>query len=488
MSMSSYHSKALLTDFYQLTMSYGYWKANMHNRIAAFHLNFRKKPFNGSFAIAAGLSDVIDFIENFRFSSCDIKYLSSLLGGDNTPIFETKFLDYLHNLKLTVDIDAIEEGMAVFPYEPILRVTGPILQVQLLESSILNIINFQTLIATKAARIVEAAYPQDVVEFGLRRAQGENGAIAASRAAYIGGVSATSNVLAGKMLGIPVSGTHSHSWIMAFDTEEKAFEEYVKIFPHQCNLLVDTYNSIEGAKKAIAVVKKASKNNVKLLGLRLDSGDLANLSIIIRKMLDEEGLFDTKIVASNELDENIIKDLKQQGAKIDVWAVGTNLVTGGSQGALDGIYKLTAIKDNKDKWQYKVKVSEQIEKVSCPGILQVRRFVNDDNYYAGDVIYDENNYQEKKDVFEAVDPVFYSVSSKFSSLSMKYKDMLVPIFRKGKCVYKKRLISTIRENTMMELQKLKPSVKRFLNPESYFAGVEKTLNDERCKLIHKKNK
>jgi len=311
-------SLALLTDLYELTMAYGYWKLGMMERQASFSLSFRRRPFGGNYAIAAGLQTAIEFIEAFRFGESDLTYLEGLKTPNGEYLFEPKFLDYLSKLSLNCDLYAMPEGTPVFPYEPLLFVRGPILEAQILESALLNIINFQTLIATKASRICEAAEGDEVVEFGLRRAQGIDGALSGTRASFVGGCHATSNVIAGKHFGIPVKGTHAHSWIMAFDKEEEAFKAYADVMPNNCIYLVDTYNTIEGVKKAIAVAKTKKE---KMLGVRLDSGDLAQLSIEIRKLLDEAGFTDAKIMASNELDEWVIRDLKMQGAKVNLWGV-----------------------------------------------------------------------------------------------------------------------------------------------------------------------
>ncbi len=473
-------SLALLTDFYELTMAYGYWKKGMADREAAFHLFFRRKPFNGGFAIAAGLEIALDFIENFHYSASDLAYLEQLKAADGSSIFEPKFLEFLSRFSFKCDIDAMPEGTAVFPYEPLLRVQGPILHAQLLECPLLNIINFQSLIATKAARICWAARPDPVVEFGMRRAQGIDGALAASRAAYIGGCDSTSHTLAGKIYGIPVRGTHAHSWIMAFDEEETSFETYAEVMPKNCIFLIDTYDTIGGVKKAMAVAKKMHHRGVEMIGVRLDSGDLAHLSIEVRKLLDEGGFPKAKIMASNELDEFIINDLKHQGAKIDIWGVGTNLVTGKDQPALDGVYKLSAIKDEKGKWQYKVKLSEQLVKVTNPGLSQVRRFY-DDNGYIADMIYDIHS--ELPSHLECIDP-FDAAHLQTFSPKIKSKDLLVPILREGKRVYKSPPLKEIREKTLIELSQFHPATRRFLNPQPYFVGLEKSLYELKLSLIH----
>lgn len=476
---SNHTSLALLTDFYQITMSYAYWKAGLQNRESVFHLFFRRWPFGGGFTVAAGLEDVIKYLQNFRFDESDIEYLRTLKSPTGKPFFEEGFFEYLKELKFTCDIDAVVEGSVVFPYEPLLRVKGPLLQCQLLESVLLNQINFSTLIATKAARVNIAAHGDTVFEFGLRRAQGIDGAITASRAAFIGGCSATSNVLAGKLYGIPVGGTHSHSWVMLFDDELESFQEYAKYLPDNCVFLVDTYNTIEGIKRAIVVGKTLRDQGYEMRGIRLDSGDLAYLSIQARKMLDDAGFKDADIYASNELDEIIISELKRQGAKITVWGVGTHLVTGKDQPALDGVYKLSAIKDENGVWVYKLKLSEQMMKVSNPGILQVRRYESNGEYIA-DAIYDEG-HPIKGDCL-IVDP-FDPTKDKLLKQNLPYQDLLKPIFRQGKLVYSLPKLTDIREKTIAELSKFPVGIKRFLYPHQYIVGMEKKIYDLKVDLI-----
>lgn len=464
-------SLALLTDLYQITMVYGYWKAKIAERQAVFHLNFRRWPFKGGFAIAAGLETAIQFLHELHFSDTDLAYLEEL------DLFEKPFFEFLSGFRFSCDVEAVPEGSLVFPYEPMLRVKGPLWQAQLLESPMLNIINFQTLVATKAARISLAAHPDPVVEFGMRRAQGIDGAISASRAAFIGGCESTSDVIAGKLFGIPVRGTHAHSWIMAFEDEETAFEEFAKMRPKNCVMLIDTYNSIEGAKKAIKVAK--ALKNFDLTALRIDSGDLAKLSIEIRKMLDGAGFAKTRIMASNELDEYLIRDLKQQGAKINTWGVGTHLVTGKDQSALDGVYKLAAIQNEKGEWVYKLKLSEQTAKVTNPGILQVRRFFNG-QFYTADAIYDElTGIGESTTIVDIHDP------NKQMRAGGEHIDLLVPIFREGKQVYIAPSIQESQEHAKRELSKLPVGMERFTNPELYLAGLEESLYKKKVELIRK---
>ncbi|HSW86999.1 MAG TPA: nicotinate phosphoribosyltransferase [Rhabdochlamydiaceae bacterium] len=473
------HSLALLVDFYHLTMIYGYWKMGWTKKEAAFHLFFRRKPFKGEFAIAAGLEVALDYIKNFCFTQSDLSYLEQLKDRSGKPLFEEAFLKYLEHFSFSCNIDAMAEGTPVFPYEPIVRVEGPIIEAQLLEAPLLNIINFQTLIATKASRVCWAAKPDPVVEFGLRRAQGIDGAISASRAAFIGGCESTSHVLAGQLFGIPVRGTHAHSWIMAFDDEEESFRAYAEAMPKNCIFLVDTFDSIKGTKKAIKVSKDLKDKGVEMAGIRLDSGDLASLSIETRKLLDEAGFPNAQIMASNELDEYIIQDLKSQGAKINIWGVGTHLVTGKDQPALDGVYKLSAVRDPGGKWQPRLKISEQLAKVSNPGILQVRRFF-DDHQCVADMIFDlETKPSERPTIIDPFDPIHIKQVDR----SLKYKDLLIPVMRSGKVVYNSPSLEKIRQYCIDELAQFPSTLRRFLNPQPYFVGVDKVFHDKKIEMI-----
>lgn len=472
-------SLALLTDLYQLTMSYGYWKMGLDKKESVFHLFFRRAPFQGGFTIAAGLEAVVNFLERFRFDASDLAYLEQLQGPDGNPHFSAAFLDYLSTLKFTGQVDAVPEGTAVFPYEPIVRIQGPLIECQILETPLLNLINFPTLIATKAARICLAAKEDSVLEFGVRRAQGIDGALTASRAAYIGGCDSTSNVLAGKLFGIPVKGTHSHSWIMVFDDELEAFKSYAEAMPDNCVFLVDTYDTLEGVKKAIEVGLWLRSQGKKMLGIRLDSGDLADLSIKSRELLNQAGFNDAMIVASNELDETIISELKRQGAQINVWGVGTNLVTAKDQPALDGVYKLSAIRDQGQAWKYKLKLSEQMLKVSNPGILQVKRLYSDKENVT-DVIYDIQ--MPLKEGSRMVDPLDPTKERQLRKGTYS-KDLLEPIFRDGERVYDLPSLQDIRKRTQQELKHFHVGIKRFLNPHVYFVGMEKNLYDMKIQLI-----
>jgi nicotinate phosphoribosyltransferase len=472
-------SLALLTDFYELTMACGYWKLGLADRQAVFYHLFRQNPFNGGFAIAAGLEYLIDYLANLRFTDDDLAYLAALTGNDGKPIFDLPFLDHLRTLRFCCDVDAIPEGTAVFPNEPLVRVTGPILQAQIIETVVLNLVNFQTLIATKAARVCLAASPHPVIEFGLRRAQGIDGGLAASRAAYVGGCAATSNVLAGKLFSIPVRGTHAHSWVMCFDDELQAFQAYAQAMPNNCILLVDTYNTLQGVHNAVKVGHWLRSTGHDLAGIRLDSGDLAYLSIQARGILDAAGFTNTAILASNELDETIIASLKQQAAPITAWGVGTRLATAYDQPALGGIYKLAALRDNTGPWQHKIKLSELAAKTSTPGILQVRRFLAP-NEFLGDAIYDQLLGITNPPTL--VDPSDITRRKTFPH-DAAHEDLLVPIFRAGRPVYSSPSLEQIRRRTQDQLARLHPAVKRLLNPHQYPAGLEKGLHELKTRMI-----
>ncbi len=475
-------SLALLTDLYQLTMAYGYWKTGLAERGACFHVTFRRNPFDGGYAIACGLASVIEYIKKIQFGDGDNAYLAQLQGNDGKPLFDRAFLVHLRRLRFNLEIDAVPEGTAVFANEPLVRVQGPLMQAQIVETALLNMINFQTLIATKSARVCEAAKGDDVLEFGLRRAQGVDGGMSATRAAYIGGCNATSNVLAGKSFGIPVRGTHAHSWVMSFDSEIDAFEAYAKAMPNNCVFLVDTYNTLEGVRRAVEVGKRLRLRGHEMLGIRLDSGDLAYLSIEARQILDEGGFPDAKILASNDLDEYIIADLKQQGARIDTWGVGTRLVTAYDQPALGGVYKLSAMQDGSKKWQHKIKLSEQSAKISIPGILQVRRYRKPDGCFIADAIYD--TLTSIGDGCCVIDPADMT-RRKAIEPGTPHEDLLVPIFREGKCVYDQPPLAQIRQRTLDQLAALHPTIRRFKNPHRYPAGLEQKLFDLRNELILK---
>ena len=471
--------RALLTDLYQLTMAYGYWKSGRAEREAVFHLLFRNSPFQSGFTLAAGLAPAIDFLRTFRFTGDDLAFLGTVRGNDDRPLFDRGFLDYLGTLRFSCDVDAIPEGTAVFPQEPLLRIQGPILQCQLLETALLNLINFQTLIATKAARICLAARGEPVLEFGLRRAQGVDGALAASRAAYIGGCAATSNVLAARLYGIPVRGTHAHSWVMSFDDEREAFRAYAEAMPNNCVFLVDTYDTLEGVRRAVEAGHLLRERGHEMVGIRLDSGDLAWLSVEARKILDGGGFPKAVIVASNDLDEHIIANLKEQGATINVWGVGTKLVTGYDQPALGGVYKLGAARDDDGRWSYKVKLSEQTAKVSTPGIQQVRRF-RSEKEFIGDGIFDVE--RGLPDGFTMVDPLD-ATRRKYFAPGTLFEDLLVPIFRRGKLVYQPPALMDVRQRAQAQLAMFHMGIKRLMNPHEYPVGLEVGLHNLKTELV-----
>lgn len=472
-----YTYSPLLTDLYELTMAYGYWKLNMHEQEAAFDLIYRKNPFNGNYALCCGMASVVEFLKNWQFKPDDISYLASLKNVRDEPLFPQDFLDYLSKLKFSCHIDAVPEGTVVFPQIPLVRVEGPILQCQLLESPLLNIINFQTLIATKASRVYRAVEGGEIIEFGMRRAQGPDGAVSASRASYIGGCTSTSNTLAGKLYDIPVRGTHAHSWVTAFPDELTSFQAYASVMPHNCVLLVDTYNTIEGVVNAVEIAKKLRAENAQLLGIRLDSGDMADLSIKARKILDDAGFKDTAILASNSLDEYVIASLKQQGAKIDAWGVGTHLATAYDQPALDGVYKLSALKDKEGVWRYKLKLSESVKKISNPGRHQVRRFFYNDRYVM-DVIYDLT-----LDISDTPEAVLLENSNTIKKLDDfdAFVDLLEPVFRHGQYVQKAPSIHQLRESAISEVEQF--SQKH--GDKHYPIALEKELHDLKQKLIEK---
>src|SRR6266851_3137203 len=436
-------------DLYEVTMACGYWKAGVSDYEAAFHVTFRENPFDGEFTVASGLATVIDFLRAFRVDETEINYLAAQRGNDGKPLFSAGFLDYLRGLRLTCDVDAIPEGTLIFPNEPMIRVCGPISQCQLLETALLNILNFQSLIATKAARVCLAAENDAVIEFGLRRAQGVDGGLSAARAAFIGGCAGTSNLQAGQQYGIPVSGTQAHSWIMFFEKESKAFQIYAKALPNNCVFLVDTYDSINGLRRAIKVAKQLQKDGHELIGVRLDSGDRASLSIETRRMLDKAGFPNAKIVCSGDLDEFTIAEMKQRGAKIDIWGVGTRLTTGQPDAALGGIYKLGAIRRPGGEWQYRIKLSEQSGKASVPGSLQVRRFYQPDGRFMADAIYEtDHGVSEPGEILD----VETENKTKIPR-NTHYSDLLVPIFRYGELVYRVPGIEASRAYARKQLRR-----------------------------------
>ena len=454
----------LLTDLYQLTMMQGYFENDVNNHEVVFDLFYRNNPSGNGYAICCGLEPASDYIKHRHFTDGDIEYLDSL------NIFSKAFLEYLRSFKFTGDIDAIPEGTVVQPNEPLMRVKAPIFEAQFIETTLLNIINHQSLIATKAARVVRAAEEDTVLEFGLRRAQGPDAGIYGARAAVIGGCHATSNVLTGQMFNVPVAGTHAHSWVMSFDHEIDAFRAYAKLFPNKCILLVDTYDTLgQGVPNAIAVFDemKAAGISMDSYGIRLDSGDLAYLSKQARRMLDDAGHEDAVISASCDLDEYLIADLKRQGAEISLWGVGTKLITSDDCPSFGGIYKLAAERKTGGEFIPKIKISDNPEKVTNPGIKKVLR------------IYDKTTGKLKVDLIaleeETIDTnqdlVVRDPKARWKKMKLKagqytVRELLVPIFRAGKCVYESPQVMDIRSYAKEELETLWDEYKRLINPAS----------------------
>ncbi|HSM92658.1 MAG TPA: nicotinate phosphoribosyltransferase [Anaeromyxobacteraceae bacterium] len=473
-------SLALLTDFYELTMAAAAFRSGGAAREAIFTLAFRKSPFGGGFTLTAGLAQALDFIEHYRFDEDDLAFLAAQRGADGAPLFDPTFLDLLRRLELGVDVDAMPEGTVAFPHEPLLRVRGPVISCMLLETALLTLVNFQSLVATKAARVVLAARGEPVLEFGLRRAQGIDGGLAASRAAYVGGCASTSNTLAARLFGIPARGTHAHSWVMLFDDEQEAFEAYAQALPGNCVFLVDTYDSIPGVRKAIEVGRWLRTQGKEMVGIRLDSGDLAWLSIEARRLLDEAGFPEAVIYGSNELDETIIQSLKDQGARIAAWGVGTRLVTGAEDASLGGVYKLSATREGPAApWRHRVKVSEQSAKTSIPGLLQVRRFRGPKGFLA-DVVWDELTGLPAAPTL--VDP-FDPTRRREVPAGTPGEDLLVPVFRGGRRVYDPPPLAESRARAAAQLADFHPGVKRFVNPHQFPVGLERGLYDLRTRLV-----
>ena len=461
-------SLSLLTDLYEITMAYAYWKNGMADQEAVFQLFFRKYPFQGGFAICAGIQTAIEYVENFKFAEEDLAYLEGL------KLFDKGFIDYLRNMKITLDIDAMEEGTPVFPYEPFLRVKGPIIQAQIMESALLCIVNFQTLIATKSARVSYAAAGDHVVEFGLRRAQGIDGAISASRAAFVGGCHSTSNVLAGKLFGIPVMGTFAHSFVMSFDHEKDAFSAFAKTFPKGTVFLIDTYNTLKGLERAIEVSKEL---NIEMIGVRIDSGDPEVLSKAVRKKLDAAGMTKTKIMATNELNEQVISSLKEKGAPISLWGVGTHLVTAKDQPALDGVYKLCAVQNKQKKWQNRFKISEEVVKSTNPGSSQVRRYFDGKRYMA-DMVYDSEMGPDQSIVRHIKPDEKLNVKKEWS-----FVDLLMPMLRQGKNIYNQPTLEQMRSRTYSELAKFDPKLRKLVDPDHFFSGISDNLHQYKLEAI-----
>jgi nicotinate phosphoribosyltransferase len=471
-------SLALATDFYQLTMSAAAWQAGVADRECVFSLSFRSNPFRGGFTLAAGLDSALELLGLFRFSGEDLAFLAAQRDARGAPLFAPGFLELLRDLEPAVDVDAVPEGTPVFPHEPLLRVRGPAIACMLLETPLLTVVNFQTLVATKAARICLAARGEPVLEFGMRRAHGLDGAVSAARAAFLGGCAATSNVLAGRLLGIPLRGTHAHSWVMLFGDERAAFEAYARAMPGNCTLLVDTYDSLDGIRHAIEAGRILREHGADLAAIRLDSGDLAWLSVEARRLLDGAGFGATKVLATNELDETIVESLHEQGAAIDAWGVGTRLVTGHPDAALGGVYKLGAVRAPGGAWTHRLKLSEQAAKTSIPGALQVRRFRRDGEYVA-DMIWDELSGPPPAPatIVDPLDP------TRRREVPGAGEDLLVPVVRAGRVVYARPGLDAIRARAAAEVARLHAGVRRFVNPHQYPVGLEAGLFDLRTRLV-----
>jgi nicotinate phosphoribosyltransferase len=475
MDSSCFVNCAMLTDFYELTMMQGYF-LQKHNPLASFEMFFRRAPFDGGFAVFAGLETLLKSISSFRFEPEDLEYLSK------QKIFHKSFLDFLRDFKFRGEIHAVEEGTLAFPNEPLIRVQASLIEAQLLESLLLNVINFQTLIATKAARIYLASEGGDILEFGMRRAHGVNGALGATRAAYIGGAAGTSNTLAGKIYDIPVKGTMAHSWIMSFESELEAFQKYAEVYPDGCILLIDTYDTLRsGLENAIKIGKKLREQGHDAFGVRLDSGDLEYLSKRVRERLDQAGLQNAKIAASNELDEGIIRQLITKNAPIDIWGVGTHLVTAKSDPALTGVYKLMAKKLN-GEFRPTIKVSNNPEKISDPGIKQVNRFYNGNGAPIADLLTLEGEELEVGLPYR-----FYHPRYPYRYLDVidyqHIEPLLRPVMKEGKVIDDFPDLKTIQERTKRNLANLDDTYKRLINPHVYKVSLSEKLKDLKFGMI-----
>ena len=467
----------LLTDFYELTMGNGYLENGIGDNICCFDLYFRKVPDNGGFAVMCGLEQAIDYIKNLRFSEEDIEFLRE------KKIFSERFLDYLKNFKFTCDIWAVPEGTPVFPNEPLIIVKGPAIQAQLVETMLLLCINHQSLIATKAARIVKAADGRPVMEFGSRRAQGFDGAVYGARAAYIGGCCGTACTISDKEMGTPALGTMAHSWVQMFDSELEAFRAYAKCYPDSCTLLVDTYNVLKsGIPNAITVFNELKAAGHKPAGIRIDSGDITYLTKKARKMLDEAGFPEAKICISNSLDEYIIQDILRQGAKIDSFGVGERLITSRSEPVFGGVYKLTAAEKNGELIP-KIKLSENVTKITTPDFKELWRFYDKSTGKAmADLItcYGEEIDDSKPiTIFDPDHPYKKKTLTDFTA-----KKLHVKIFDKGECVYTSPTATEIRSFCAAQLDTLWDEVKRFENPHEYYVDLSKKLWDKKNQLLN----
>ncbi|MCI8614738.1 MAG: nicotinate phosphoribosyltransferase [Lachnospiraceae bacterium] len=471
----------LLTDLYELTMMQGYFEHKEQNETVIFDAFYRTNPCGGGYAVAAGLEQLIKYIRELHFSAQDIAYLDSL------NIFSKNFLDYLANFKFSGDIYAIPEGTVIFPREPLVKVIAPIMEAQLVETAILNIINHQSLIATKAARVCYAAKGDGIMEFGLRRAQGPDAGIYGARAAVIGGCVGTSNVLCGQLFDVPVKGTHAHSWIMSFPDEYTAFKTYADMYPAACILLVDTYDTLKsGVPNAIRVFQEMRAAGIPLTnyGIRLDSGDLAYLSKKARKMLDNAGFSDAVISASNDLDEYLIETLKAQGAAISSWGVGTNLITAKDNPAFGGVYKLAAIMDEKGEFIPKIKLSENTEKVTNPSNKTIYRvYEKDTGKIKADLICLVGETFSEREPLLLFDPLEPWKKTKLPAGSYTLRELLVPVFQKGECYYESPKVMDIRSYCQSELNTLWDETRRFVNPHQIYVDLSKKLYDIKIQLL-----
>lgn len=476
----------LLTDLYQLTMMQGYFKHKDRNETVIFDAFFRQNPMGSGYSIMAGLEQVIQYIKDLKFDPEDIAYLAGL------GIFSEDFLAYLKNFRFTGDIYAIPEGSVMFPREPMIKVIAPIMQAQLIETAILNIVNHQSLIATKASRVCFAAKGDGIMEFGLRRSQGPDAGTYGARAAMIGGCVATSNVLAGQLFDVPISGTHAHSWIMSFPDEYTAFKTYADIYPDACILLVDTYDTLKsGVPNAIRVFTEMKEAGItsKRYGIRLDSGDLAYLSKKARKMLDDAGFPDAIISASNDLDENLIDSLKTQGAAITSWGVGTHLITSKDCPSFGGVYKLAAIKGQDGKFIPKIKLSENTEKVTNPGNKMIYRiYEKETGKIKADLICLVGETFDENEPMLLFDPLEPWKKTKLAAGTYALRELMVPIFIGGECVYESPKVMDIRAYCQKELDTLWPETRRLVNPHKVYVDLSAKLFDIKISLLDRMSK